>query len=279
MRTHLGLAAAAAVLLGSSFAHATNGIVGSNGKPNINYPNGDTCKRCHGNATGPTVSMTGPATLTAGQTAEYTFTVGSGTRRAVDIAATNTEMGTPAKYLVVLTPTSNTSQSFDEIIHSTTGYNPANNPNGTFKFNMKAPMTNGTVRLYAAGLASNNQNNDTGDSATLITKDVVITGGIDPDAGIPVGDGGGGGGGGDGGATTSDGGSGGGGGGGGGGSGGGVDGGGAGGGGNGTDPGGLSSNDSGGCNVGGGETGSGFALLAALGVVTALTSSRRKRRG
>lgn len=171
MRALVGITAAVATTLVTLAAQANNGgVAGYSGKPNINAPQGESCNQCHSGGTAPTVTLNGPASLAAGSSAEYTLVVSTGLARAgAGIAATDG---------VVLTPGTGLRDSFGEMVQ-----NAPLAPSGgqaTFRFTVKAPASGTTLRLWAVGLAANNNGGTSGDRASHVTKDVTITGGTTP---------------------------------------------------------------------------------------------------
>lgn len=168
MRAVVGIAAFAVASLVPAAARAnSSGVAGYSGKPNINAPAGESCNQCHSGGTAPTLSWMGPTTLAAGQTAEYTLVVSTGaSRAAAGIAATDG---------VVLTPVQNVIDAFGEMVQNA----PVAVAGGqaTFRFTVKAPASGTTLRLWAVGLAANNNGATSGDRAAHGTRDVTVTGG------------------------------------------------------------------------------------------------------
>ena len=155
------------------------GLAGYTLKPNLAAPAGASCNNCHSGGAPPTVTLTGPATLTAGQIADYSLVVKTGLSRAAGaVAATDG---------VVLTPLSGLRDSFGELV-----------PNGgvavaggqaTFTFRVTAPRSGNTLRLWAVGLAANGNGGPSGDKAAHVLRDITVTGGViaTPDAGTSTG--------------------------------------------------------------------------------------------
>ncbi len=165
-------------LVVSSFALAASanagGLAGYTGKPYPTFPQGQSCNECHSGGTAPTVTITGPASLNAGQSANFSVVVTTGqTRAAASAAATDG---------VVLAPvTQNLRDSFGEMVPN--GNSVASNA-ATFTFRATAPATGTTFRLWAVGLATNGTGNG-GDRAAHTLKDVAIVGGAPPPATPP----------------------------------------------------------------------------------------------
>src|SRR3954447_6021115 len=67
---------------GLAFANAS-GAIGYSGAPGTG-----SCNDCHSGGAAPSVSLTGPDTLAAGQSGTYTFTVTGGSRVGANIAIT-----------------------------------------------------------------------------------------------------------------------------------------------------------------------------------------------
>lgn len=139
----------------SSVAHAnSSGIAGYTGKQ------GGTCADCHKGGATPTVKLTGPSTLAAGQSAEYSVLVTGNGATAAAVAATDG---------VKLTAGGGFRDSFGEMVQAA-----AQGGNGTFKFTMTAPANGNTVKLWLVGLGGGSQNNS---AVKALTADITITGG------------------------------------------------------------------------------------------------------
>ncbi len=169
MRTGVFFAVALAISLASIAASANGGgVAGYTGKPSSFAPQGESCNQCHNGGTAPQVSITGPASLAAGQSGDYTLVVSTGqTRAAGAVAATDG---------VLLTPGVNGGfrDSFGEMVQDAA--KTVNGGQATFTFRVKAPATGNTLRLWAVGLAANGAGT-AGDRATQITRDITVTGG------------------------------------------------------------------------------------------------------
>ena len=147
-----------------------SGLAGYSGKPNLSAPAGESCNKCHNGAAAPMVTLTGPATLTAGQVADYALVVTTGANRAAGgVAATDG---------IVLTPVTGLRDSFGEMVPN--GGLAVSGGKATFNFKVTAPMTGSTLRLWAVGLAANGNNGASGDKAAHLIKDVAVTGGAPP---------------------------------------------------------------------------------------------------
>lgn len=166
----LRIAVSLAVFLTAGSAYANNGgLPGYSGKPTATTPAGESCNQCHTGGAAPTVIINGPATLAAGQSAEYTLVVTTGLVRA--------GAGIAGSDGVVLTPVAGGGlrDSFGEMVQDA----PLTVSGGsaTFRFTVKAPATGTTLKLWGVGLAANNATAQNGDRATHATRDVTITGG------------------------------------------------------------------------------------------------------
>jgi len=171
MRPLASILAAAIVVALPAIAHANpGGLPGYTGKPTAASPQGESCNQCHSGGTAPTVAIAGPASLTAGQVADYTLTVTTGLAEAgAGIAATDG---------VALTAVTGLRDSFGEMVQSA----PLTVSGGAavFKFKVTAPASGTAIKLWAVGLAANGSAGDQGDKATHTTKDITITGGTAP---------------------------------------------------------------------------------------------------
>jgi hypothetical protein len=180
----IGLLALAGVFAASPALANSGGVAGYSGQPSVAYPSGESCNQCHSGGTAPTVTLNGPASLTAGSSAEYTLVVSTALSRAgAGVAATKG---------VLLTPGTGMRDSFGEMVHNDPQV--VSGGSMSFKFTVKAPTSGTAIKLWAVGLAANNANAANGDRATHVTRDITITGGGPPplDAGTGGGaDGGG----------------------------------------------------------------------------------------
>ncbi|MBS2012771.1 MAG: hypothetical protein JST00_07790 [Deltaproteobacteria bacterium] len=154
---------AVALVVGKAASANSGGLAGYTGKPNPAAPGGQSCNQCHNGGAAPTVSITGPATLSPGQAAEYSMVVQTNQGRASG--------GVAASDGTTLAPISGLRDSFGEMVQSA----PATVSGGqaTFRFRVTAPAS-GTIKLYAVGLASDGAGTG-GDRAAQTTKDVVVS--------------------------------------------------------------------------------------------------------
>jgi MYXO-CTERM domain-containing protein len=165
---------ALSLALGASLVSVTasansGGVAGYTGKPNFSAPQGESCTtNCHGGGASPNVSITGPSSIAAGQSAEYSLIVATGSPRAAGaVAATDG---------VKLANVSGLADSFGELVQNA----PMNVGGGqaTFRFRVTAPLSGNSLRLWAVGLAAGGGVGSTGgDGAAQITRDITVTGG------------------------------------------------------------------------------------------------------
>ena len=187
-RFFLGAAGVLAACFFAVPAHANvNGIVQRSGKTA-----GQTCMAagCHNvnpSAAMPAVEISGPTTLAAGATGNYTLIIrgGAAVKAGMNVAVSNNggtlnKVGNDLKVLS------------GELTH-TAPKDFANNE-ARFDFTLVAPSAAGTSKLFASGNSTNGNGSNEGDHAVTATLDVQITSGgsQQPDAG-PGGGGGGGG--------------------------------------------------------------------------------------
>lgn len=128
---------------------------------------GRSCNSCHSGGTAPQVTITGPDTLAAGATGDFTMVVSTNQSKAAG--------GIAASDGASLTPGTNLVDEEGELTHSNGGVSPSGGK-ATFTFKVTAPANGTTMRLFAVGLAANGSGTG-GDKAAQITKDIAITGG------------------------------------------------------------------------------------------------------
>jgi hypothetical protein len=167
----------------AGYAH-NNGatIVGHSGAT------GPVCNDCHYGGTAPTVALSGPASLTAGMTAQYTLTVTSNAKATDKIGGVDVAVSNSA---ALMTPVSTTVQAVaGEIVHKAAI--PLSSGVLTVQLSLKAPPTNGTITLYASGLAGDAVDATAGKLSASTKLAINVTGGMAApvDAGTPS-DGGG----------------------------------------------------------------------------------------
>jgi uncharacterized protein (TIGR03382 family) len=182
-RFFLGAAGVLAACLVSVPAHANqNGIVNRTGKQNA----AQTCMSagCHNvnpSAATPTVEISGPTTLEAGATGNYTLIIrgGAAVKGGMNVAVSNnggtlSNVGNDVKILA------------GELTH-TAPKDFANNE-VRFDFRLVAPSAAGTSKLFFSGNSTNGNGGSDGDRAVTATLDVQVTASSQPpDAGMPPG--------------------------------------------------------------------------------------------
>ncbi|MBX3203415.1 MAG: hypothetical protein KF764_00040 [Labilithrix sp.] len=144
------------------------GVAGYTGKPTATSPQGQSCNQCHNGGATPQVSITGPASLAAGQSAEYSLVVATGQARAAGAIA-----GSDGAVLAPLAG-GGLRDSFGEMVQD--GSRAVAGGQAAFRFRVTAPMTGTTLKLWAVGLAANG-NGTGGDRAAHATRDITVTGG------------------------------------------------------------------------------------------------------
>jgi MYXO-CTERM domain-containing protein len=142
---------------------------------------GAVCNNCHSGGTAPTVALSGPTTLAAGATGQYSFTITS--KSTTDkIAGCDVAVSSSAAQL---TPISTTVQAAGgEIVHKSAI--PLSNGAVTVQLSVKAPATGGPLTLYAAGLVGDAVDTPTGKLAAKTMLAINVTGGAagSPDGGV-----------------------------------------------------------------------------------------------
>ncbi|MGH7283981.1 MAG: choice-of-anchor V domain-containing protein [Polyangiaceae bacterium] len=165
-----------------ALANSNGSDPGCSGKTGI--PN-DLCTSCGGQChTGgpvPTVAFAGPATIDAGDTATYTFTITTTQpKTGCDIAVTNG---------VTINHGTNTQDEFGELTQpapqAVTG------GSSVYTFTVVGPQYGGTIELWGSGNAVNGNGNTSGDNAADGTMMITVNGPPNPGGGGAVGDAGG----------------------------------------------------------------------------------------
>ena len=180
----LGAAGVLSVCLFSVSALANiGGITTRSGKNPSMTCAGSGCHSAPANTARPTVTLSGPTSLNAGETGNFTLVIAGGPGAvggmnvAVDSAQASLQPGTGMR------------KQAAEITHSA----PKAFSNGEvrFDFTMIAPAAGGSVRIFAAGNSTNNDGTNGGDTSTATTMDVTIVGssggtdgGTQPDGGM-----------------------------------------------------------------------------------------------
>jgi uncharacterized protein (TIGR03382 family) len=155
-------------LLSTSALANSTGSTGHSGKQN-----NMTCAAagCHSGGAAPTVEISGPTTLAAGETGQYSLIIRGGPAQA---GGTNIAVSGTAASLEAATG-SGLRKASSELTHSS----PKSFSNGEvrFDFSMIAPTTGGTVTLFGAGNSANRNAANTGDGVATAKLDVTVTGG------------------------------------------------------------------------------------------------------
>jgi hypothetical protein len=152
----LALLLTLALALVPPMAQATsNGISGFSGM------NGSTCTSCHSSGSKPTVTLTGPTTVTSGSTNSYTIavsvvTAGNG---GVDVAASAGTLGAGTGTKVLN----------GEVVHSS----PSSTHSWTFTWTAPTVTSNTTATLYAAAIDSFSGGTGTLQQAITVTAPVA----------------------------------------------------------------------------------------------------------
>jgi uncharacterized protein (TIGR03382 family) len=156
---------------------STSALANPTGLPNYSGKQGVTCGTagCHSGGAAPTVEISGPGTLAAGATGQYSLIIRGGPAvvGGAGIAVSNTA--------AALDPATGSGlrKQGTELTHAA----PKSFSSGEvrFDFSMIAPTAGGTVTLFGAGNSANgNQNGttgNTGDGVATATLAVTVTGG------------------------------------------------------------------------------------------------------
>jgi hypothetical protein len=142
-----------------------SGAIGYSGAPGAG-----TCNDCHSGGTPPTVTFSGPQTIAAGATGNYSVTVTGGNKVGVDVSVSD-------KFSTLNALSANLGVGFGELHHVSP------QPSGsTFQFSVSASSFVSTLTLYAAGNAVNGDGNTGGDRAATATYAITVTpgSGMDP---------------------------------------------------------------------------------------------------
>lgn len=155
----------ACLLSAPALANST-GMTGQSGK------SGTTCVSCHTGGAETTVELTGPTTLAAGATGQYTLTIrgGPGVKGGMNVAVDNTAAS--------LEPGTDTRKASNELTHKAP--KPAAGGAITFDFSMVAPPSAGTVKIFAAGNSVNGNGVESGDMSAATSVTVNVTGSNEP---------------------------------------------------------------------------------------------------
>lgn len=174
--TVLALAAVVAIAIGlvvvtslsaSPASARPEGISGYSGNPDTG---GVTCAVCHSaNEPTPTVTISGPTSMTAGETAMFSVTVTDGPASVAGFNVSTTHAsGTLAPVDAAVRAVGT------ELTH--VAPKPTNNASATFNFSWTAPSKSATVILWAAGVSGDGDLTNGGDSATGTNLAVDVVG-------------------------------------------------------------------------------------------------------
>jgi MYXO-CTERM domain-containing protein len=178
---------AASILSTPALARST-GISGVSGKP-LADGSVTTCTKCHlaGPAAVPTVEISGPTSVMAGTTNQYTFIIRGG---PAAIGGLNLSVDR-AEAALELVENAGLKKLDGELTHSAA--KAFTNGEVRFDFSMIAPGNGGLVTLYGAGNSANGDKGRPGDgvAATKLEVTVQVTDGTDagveePDSGTPA---------------------------------------------------------------------------------------------
>lgn len=142
------------------------------------------CNLCHAGGTAPTISLTGPTTVTAGSSTEYLLTITSpvgqlsgGLNATVDIGSLT--VGGADSAMTQITPSGGGN---DDVTH--TGAKLGNGSEVLFSFIFDAPGSAGTATIDVWGNAVNGTGTTAGDRATMDSLSVTVEAGPPPS--VPV---------------------------------------------------------------------------------------------
>jgi chitodextrinase len=136
---------------------SSGGRTGANG--------GASCKSCHGDATGAVLTITGPTTVNAGATNQYTATI-TGGPAVVGGADVHVSSGTLASLTGQGTKLLN-----GDLVHSSP--KPFASGSVSWNFNWTAPATAGTVSMFGAGNSADGDGSDAGDAGDGATTRTI----------------------------------------------------------------------------------------------------------
>ncbi|HEX8819428.1 MAG TPA: MXAN_6652 family MXYO-CTERM-anchored protein [Archangium sp.] len=131
-----------------------------------------TCNTCHNGGAAPTVTLSGPETLAAGATGQYTLTIqgGAAVRGGMNVALS---AGTTAS----LEPGTGLQKLGAEVIHSQPKNFDTASGAVSFDFSVIAPATGETFTIFGAGNSTNGNGTTAGDRSGLAQRVVTVTGG------------------------------------------------------------------------------------------------------
>jgi hypothetical protein len=161
--------------------HDGTKIVGHSG-----MSTGVTCGNCHDGGAKPAVMISGPATLTAGATGQYTLTVmagqPSGAEPVAAVAGLDIAVSDPQAQLSTVGGAAELVRG--ELVHPSPEH--LSGGMATFTFALTASASGGNITLYAAGLAGNGDGTPLGDKAAITTFEVAVSGGSGATGSWPV---------------------------------------------------------------------------------------------
>jgi len=153
------------------------GPEGNSGAPSVSAPGGATCNGCHGQATRPTISFTGPDSVQAGVAASFTLT-GTGPATLRCLVATD--------MTITLTPT--TTNSIASSVFGRYEIVPTNAGGAPCTFTLTARNA-GTFRIYYALASAPGSPGGGAEGIGYVNgqKTITVTGGTPPvlDSGVP----------------------------------------------------------------------------------------------
>jgi MYXO-CTERM domain-containing protein len=159
------------------------GISGYSGKQN------SICSSCHEGGPTPTVKLAGPASLDAGASAVYTFTVTTTNKATgMNAAVSDGQLAADDAGTTRIEPGPQEGDN-DEITHPSpwkiTDAGPEGGSN-VYSFSLTAPAYGGPITLYAAGNAVNLDNDPGGDEAARDSLQITVFGPPKPAATTPA---------------------------------------------------------------------------------------------
>jgi PKD repeat protein len=152
------------ILLATQANASSGGISGFSGK------NGSTCTSCHGGGIQPTVTLTGPTSVSSGSTNTYTLAItgGSDIAGGLDVAATG------GAFAVL--DTVYTKLLSGELVHSQPKKVDASGAlSWTFNWTAPTVSTNTSITMYGAGNSVNLNGSTSGDNSNTQTQTITVT--------------------------------------------------------------------------------------------------------
>lgn len=139
---------------------------------------GRDCADCHAGGAAPTAAFSGPASVSAGATNTYTFTVTGGVASTAANGVTGFDVSVTAGTLAAVS--AGTKILTSEVVQSIpTAYTAGG---VTYSFDWTAPATAGAYTLYGAGLSADGDGADTGDGTATASLAVTVTDATAPPA-------------------------------------------------------------------------------------------------